>query len=268
MPVTCVTSRRASAGATLLKGVGRRPESARSPEALRTEYLVPSGIHIELTRERLTGRACRPALRRTAHRTDHRSSIAAKRCRTKMVARAVAPGHGRSAPTSIVLGGDYVTWRDRRFVRAGGRRACAAVGAARCLRGPRQPRRRPRHAGSAEPRKASPCCSDARTRLTIRGEIAGSRQASASGPARRSDIASRAARRRRRTSFFSRTTPKRLVEAAALAVPLVLSGHTHGGQIVLPVVGAVAAREFPVIAGLGQAASSTAIFVSRGVGTV
>jgi predicted MPP superfamily phosphohydrolase len=50
-------------------------------------------------------------------------------------------------------------------------------------------------------------------------------------------------------------------------VPLVLSGHTHGGQIVLPVVGAVAAREFPVIAGTGRR-DSTAIFVSRGVGTV
>ena len=54
---------------------------------------------------------------------------------------------------------------------------------------------------------------------------------------------------------------------AALAVPLVLSGHTHGGQIVLPFVGAIAAREFPVIAGTGRR-DSTAIFVSRGVGTV
>ena len=44
-------------------------------------------------------------------------------------------------------------------------------------------------------------------------------------------------------------TPSRLPEAAALAVPLVLSGHTHGGQIVLPGLGAIAAREFPVVAG-------------------
>ena len=62
-------------------------------------------------------------------------------------------------------------------------------------------------------------------------------------------------------------TPMRLIEAAALGVPLVLSGHTHGGQIVLPVLGAIAAREFPVIAGSGRR-DSTAIFVSRGVGTV
>jgi hypothetical protein len=62
-------------------------------------------------------------------------------------------------------------------------------------------------------------------------------------------------------------TPSRLVEAAALGVPLMLSGHTHGGQIVLPGLGAVAARRFPVIAGTGRMENTTA-FVSRGVGTV
>ena len=43
--------------------------------------------------------------------------------------------------------------------------------------------------------------------------------------------------------------PRRLIEAAALDVPAVLSGHTHGGQIVIPGLGALAARKFPVIAG-------------------
>jgi predicted MPP superfamily phosphohydrolase len=62
--------------------------------------------------------------------------------------------------------------------------------------------------------------------------------------------------------------PRRLVQAAALAVPAVLSGHTHGGQVVLPGIGPVAGRRrFPVIAGLGTA-GDTSIFVSRGVGTV
>ena len=61
--------------------------------------------------------------------------------------------------------------------------------------------------------------------------------------------------------------PRRLTEAAALNIPLVLSGHTHGGQVVLPGLGAIAAQKFPVVAGIGRR-ERTAIFVSRGVGTV
>jgi predicted MPP superfamily phosphohydrolase len=47
----------------------------------------------------------------------------------------------------------------------------------------------------------------------------------------------------------------------------VLSGHTHGGQVVLPLVGALAAQKFPVVAGIARQGQTT-IFVSRGVGTV
>ena len=61
--------------------------------------------------------------------------------------------------------------------------------------------------------------------------------------------------------------PRRLTEAAALGVPLVLSGHTHGGQVVLPLVGAIAAQKFPIVAGQGHRGRTT-MFVSRGVGTV
>jgi predicted MPP superfamily phosphohydrolase len=61
--------------------------------------------------------------------------------------------------------------------------------------------------------------------------------------------------------------PRRLVEAAGLNVPAVLSGHTHGGQIVLPGVGAIARARFPIVAGSGRRENTT-IFVSRGVGTV
>ena len=42
-------------------------------------------------------------------------------------------------PDLVVLGGDFVTWRDRRYVRTGGRRALDPDGAARGLRRPRQP---------------------------------------------------------------------------------------------------------------------------------
>jgi predicted MPP superfamily phosphohydrolase len=61
--------------------------------------------------------------------------------------------------------------------------------------------------------------------------------------------------------------PRRVVEAASLAVAGVLAGHTHGGQVVLPLVGALAARKFPVAEGR-LTRQGTEMFVSRGVGTV
>jgi uncharacterized protein len=61
--------------------------------------------------------------------------------------------------------------------------------------------------------------------------------------------------------------PMRLIEAAALNVPAVLSGHTHGGQIVIPGIGPLGARMHPVSAGLATR-GPTNIYVSRGIGTV
>jgi hypothetical protein len=58
-----------------------------------------------------------------------------------------------------------------------------------------------------------------------------------------------------------------VVEAAGLNLPAVRSGHTHGGQVVIPGVGRPAGRRFPDLAGLGSR-DETSIFVSRGVGTV
>jgi hypothetical protein len=69
------------------------------------------------------------------------------------------------------------------------------------------------------------------------------------------------------TTILLAHDPRRLTEAAALDVQLVLSGHTHGGQVRLPGVGAIAGRKFPVLAGTGQDGNAT-VFVSRGVGTV
>ena len=54
---------------------------------------------------------------------------------------------------------------------------------------------------------------------------------------------------------------------AVIGLDLVLSGHTHGGQVVLPGLGAIAARRFPVVAGPATEGNCT-LFVSRGVGTV
>jgi predicted MPP superfamily phosphohydrolase len=61
--------------------------------------------------------------------------------------------------------------------------------------------------------------------------------------------------------------PRRLAQAAQLDVPLVLSGHTHGGQVLVPGVGALAKKDFPVLAGFVRQ-MNTSLFVSRGVGTV
>ena len=106
---------------------------------------------------------------------------------------------------------------------------------------------------------------DARTRLTVRGEpldVAGIRY----WTYKVTDIA-RVMRGALPHALLLAHTPKRLTEAQQLAIPAVISGHTHGGQIVLPIIGPIAAREFPVVAGLAQREGTT-IFVSRGVGTV
>ena len=85
------------------------------------------------------------------------------------------------------------------------------------------------------------------TRVTLRGEavdLVGLRF----WTRRLSDI-TRVMRGAGPTTFMLAHDPRRLREAATLDVQLVLAGHTHGGQVVLPGVGAVAARRFPVIAG-------------------
>ncbi len=52
-------------------------------------------------------------------------------------------------PDLVILGGDYVTWGDRRFVGAGSRCTVAIVGTARRLRDTGQPRQRSRHAAGS-----------------------------------------------------------------------------------------------------------------------
>ena len=167
-------------------------------------------------------------------------------------------------PDLIVLGGDYVTWGDRHFVepaadalaalsapQASSRSSATTTTTTTC-------RRRWRRSGFTVLR-------DARTQIPVRGETARpGRHPLLDAPRR--DI-SRLMRGASPNTILLAHTPTRLVEAAALAVPLVLSGHTHGGQIVLPGLGAIAARKFPVVAGTGKR-ENTAIFVSRGVGTV
>ena len=106
---------------------------------------------------------------------------------------------------------------------------------------------------------------DQRTRITPRGEsidIVGLRYWT-----RRLPDITRIVKGSGPTTIMLAHDPRRLREAATLDVQLVLAGHTHGGQVVLPGIGAVAARRFPVIAGEGTDGHCT-LFVSRGVGTV
>jgi predicted MPP superfamily phosphohydrolase len=106
---------------------------------------------------------------------------------------------------------------------------------------------------------------DARTRVSVRGETID--LVGLNYWTRTLADVSRVARGRAPFTIMLAHDPRRLREAAALAIPLVLSGHTHGGQVSLPVLGAVAAQKYPVAEGLGRD-RDTALFVSRGVGTV
>ena len=167
-------------------------------------------------------------------------------------------------PDLIVLGGDYVTLGNREYV------------------GPVAELLAPLHAphgvfailGNHDDDKDMPAAlagkgftvlKDQRTRLTLRGEaleLAGIRF----WTRRHADVA-RVLRNTHDTVLLLAHDPRRLTEAADLNVPAVLSGHTHGGQVVLPGVGAVAKARFPILQGVGQR-ENTSIFVSRGIGTV
>ena len=219
-------------------------------------------FHIDLTRETLAVSGLPQALAglRIGFVTDlHRSDTVSH----EMVDRAVRLIMAE-APDLVILGGDYVTWGDRRFVGPAAD-ALAPLSAPQGVFAVLGNHDDDRDMPAALTSKGFVVLRDARTRLTLRGEtldLAGIRFWT-----RRVGDVAHVLRGASPNVILLAHTPMRLAEATALAVPLVLSGHTHGGQIVLPWVGAVAAREFPVVAGVARRESTT-IFVSRGVGTV
>ena len=167
-------------------------------------------------------------------------------------------------PDLIVLGGDYVTFGDRAFVAPVADLLAplkAPQGVFAILGNHDDDRDMP----AALAKKDIEVLKDARTRLVIRGE--GLELAGLRFWTRRPDDVAKVLRNTAGTVILLAHDPRRLTEAAAFNVPAVLSGHTHGGQVVLPGVGAVARRRFPVLAGLGSR-ENTSIFVSRGIGTV
>lgn len=218
--------------------------------------------HLELTRASFPVSGLPEALRglRIGVLTDiHRSQMVSH----EMVATAVRMLMAEK-PDLIVLGGDYVSWRDQRYVDPAADALAplsAPHGVIAILGNHDDDREMP----AALAAKGFTVLKDARTRLAIRGEVmdvAGIRY----WTYKISEIA-HVMRGTVPHAILLAHTPKRLIEAQQLAVPAVISGHTHGGQIVLPGIGAIAAREFPVIAGIAQRLGTT-IFVSRGVGTV
>lgn len=217
---------------------------------------------IGLTRATLGVSGLSPALRglRIGFLTDlHRSHAVSH----DMAAAAVQMLMSEQ-PDLIMLGGDYVTWGDRRYVGAAAE-ALAPLSAPHGIFAVLGNHDDDRDMPAALMAKGFTVLKDARTRVQINGvplDIAGIRF----WTRRPADIA-HVVKGAAADLILLAHTPSRLKEAVALAIPLVLSGHTHGGQIVLPAVGALAAREFPVVQGSARQ-DATTIFVSRGVGTV
>jgi predicted MPP superfamily phosphohydrolase len=255
-----------------LPGAGQisRRDVLRGLTAVGAGVLVGAANHgylyerhrLEVTRQTLGVSGLSPGLHglRIGFLTDlHRSHTV-----SHDMAMAAVMALVQERPDIVMLGGDYVTWGNRRFVEPAADalgHLSAPHGVFAVLGNHDDDRDMP----AALAAKGIAVLRDARTRVTINGEaldIAGIRY----WTKKAADIA-RVLRGVGTDVIMLAHTPSRLTEAAALAAPLMLSGHTHGGQIVLPGIGAIAAREFPIIAGSGREGGTTA-FVSRGVGTV
>jgi predicted MPP superfamily phosphohydrolase len=218
--------------------------------------------HLGLTRAVVKASGFPPALSglRIGLLSDiHRSATVPHELVQRAVAMLMA-----ERPDLIVLGGDYVTWGDRQYVEpaADSLRGLSAPHGVFAILGNHDD---DHDMPAALSRRGYTVLRDARSQITVRGEpldLVGIRYWT-----RRTEDLTRLLNGASTNTILLAHTPLRLVEASELAVPLVLSGHTHGGQIVLPGLGAIAARRFPVVQG-GARRGNTRIFVTRGVGTV
>lgn len=167
-------------------------------------------------------------------------------------------------PDLIVLGGDYVTYGDRAYVGP----------VAELLAGLQAPHGvfailgnhdDDRYMPGELARRGFTILKDQRTTIELRGEPLG--LAGIRFWTRDPHHIARVVKGSRGVTILLAHDPRRLAEAAALNIPAVLSGHTHGGQIVLPGFGAIAKARFPVLSGMGRR-DNTRVFVTRGIGTV
>ena len=251
-------------------GVTRR-DFIRSATAISVGALAGVGAygavyerhHIERIAREVTVRGLPPALDglRIGMITDvHHSAVVP----AEDVTRAVMLLK-EAAPDIVVLGGDYISFFDRTYCAPVAELlaplANAPLGSFAVLGNHDDEREMPAALSS----RGFAVLKDQRTSLTIKGErldLAGIRFWTRSP----GEVAS-VLKGTGGTTLLLAHDPRRLVEAASLDVQLVLSGHTHGGQVIVPGVGAVAGRKFPVLAGYAMR-ENTALFVSRGVGTV
>jgi predicted MPP superfamily phosphohydrolase len=167
-------------------------------------------------------------------------------------------------PDLVVLGGDYVSFGEHRYMEPCAEALAplaAPEGVFAILGNHDDDREMP----AALERRRISVLRDRRTTLTVNGaplDLAGIRYWTRS-PAEVARVVGVSSH----TTLLLAHDPRRFLEAIELAVPAILSGHTHGGQVVLPIIGAPAGRKFPVLAG-GASRGGTSLFVSRGVGTV
>jgi uncharacterized protein len=170
-----------------------------------------------------------------------------------------------AAPDIVVLGGDYVSFFDRGYIRPVAELLAPLAGAPHGSFAVLGNHDDEREVPAALAARGFSVLKDQRTELTVRGErldLAGIRFWTRT-PGEIAGVLKGTGG----TTILLAHDPRRLVEAAALDVQLVLSGHTHGGQVIVPAVGAIAGRKFPVLAGYATR-ENTSLFVSRGVGTV
>jgi predicted MPP superfamily phosphohydrolase len=180
------------------------------------------------------------------------------------VTRAVRLLHS-AAPDLVVLGGDYVTYGNRAYVEPVAELLAPLTNAPHGAFAVLGNHDDDRDMAAALTRNKFEVLRDQHTRREIRGEpldFVGIRFWT-----RRVQNIAPLLKGAGPSTILLAHDPRRLAQAAQLNVPLVLSGHTHGGQVILPAVGAVAKKDFPVLAGFMRQTNSS-LFVSRGVGTV
>lgn len=170
-------------------------------------------------------------------------------------------------PDLIILGGDYVTWGHEHFIGPVGELLSpltAPLGVIAIL-GNHDSDKGGEDMTAALVRNRFTVLRDARTRIERRGDaidFVGVRY----WTRQRSTIA-KLIESPGLVNVLLAHDPRRVAEAAELNIPLVLSGHTHGGQIVLPGLGAWNRGFFPTMEGT-LARENTVLFVSRGIGMV